>query len=280
MLEFLLGFARLYAPIVPRLRKALKQTGAECIVDLCSGAGGPWLWMHGLLEEPPNVSLSVCLTDKYPNAGAFGHTKNVSNNRITYYASAVDAMQIPAELKGFRTLFTSFHHFNPDEARAILQDAVRNQQGIGIFEIAGRRPITFLGVFLIPVVALLLAAVVRPFRWSRLIWSYLIPIVPFVLFFDGIVSCLRTYSTQELTELTRGLSASGYTWEIGREKQWFLSLPVTYLIGYPSMPAKAPEKHHRPESAMAVPGHRFSAPPVQDAPPPSSSLDPFEGKPP
>jgi len=240
MLEFLLGSAKLYAPIVPRLRKALEHSGARCIVDLCSGAGGPWLWMLGLLEEPPNLPFSVCLTDKYPNTGAFGHAKNVSNNRITYYTAPVDAMHLPAELRGFRTLFTSFHHFNPDEARAILQDAVRNQQGIGIFEIAGRHPITILGVFLIPVLALLLAAVVRPLRWSRLIWSYLIPIVPFVLFFDGIVSCLRTYSTPELTELTRGLSSSGYTWEIGREKRWLLSLPVTYLIGYPSTPAKTP----------------------------------------
>jgi hypothetical protein len=237
MLEFILGSARLYAPIVPRLQEALGQTAAQCIVDLCSGAGGPWLWMLRILEKHSNVRLSVCLTDKYPNTGAFGHAKNASENRITFHAAPVDATQIPAELKGFRTLFTSFHHFNPREARAILQDAVRNQEGIGIFEVAGRHPLTLLCVFLVPILALVLALVVRPFRWSRLIWSYLIPVVPFVLFFDGIVSCLRTYSAQELSELTGGLSSSGYTWETGREKKMLMSLPVTYLIGYPSLPA-------------------------------------------
>jgi hypothetical protein len=33
---------------------------------------------------------------------------------------------------------------------------------------------------------------IRPFRWSRLLWTYVVPIIPAVLLFDGIVSCLRT----------------------------------------------------------------------------------------
>jgi hypothetical protein len=236
MLQFLFGAVRLYAPIVPRLRKTLEHAGGRSVVDLCSGAGGPWLWMRGLLAPHPDSSFSVCLTDKYPNVAAFGRARELSGSDITYHPTPVDATRIPAELTGFRTLFTSFHHFNPDEARAILQDAVRKRQGIGIFEIAGRHPLTILGVFSIPLLALLLAAAARPFRCSRLFWSYLIPIVPLVLFFDGIVSCLRTYSVQELADLTEGLSSTGYRWEAGIEKRRFLSLPITYLIGFPCLP--------------------------------------------
>src|SRR5450759_4223616 len=33
---------------------------------------------------------------------------------------------------------------------------------------------------------------IRPFRWSRLLWTYLIPIIPLVFLFDGVVSCHRT----------------------------------------------------------------------------------------
>ena len=89
-------------------------------------------------------------------------------------------------------------------------------------------------VFLVPIVALTVVLFIRPFRLSRLIWTYLIPVNPVVLFFDGIVSCLRAYSLDELSDLTRGLSASGYTWEIGEERRCLTSVPVTYLIGYPS----------------------------------------------
>jgi len=48
-------------------------------------------------------------------------------------------MNVPAELKGLRTMFTSFHHFLPEEARAVLQNAVDAGEGIGIFEITAAR---------------------------------------------------------------------------------------------------------------------------------------------
>jgi hypothetical protein len=89
-------------------------------------------------------------------------------------------------------------------------------------------------VFLVPIAALAVVPFIRPFRLSRLIWTYLIPVNLAVLFVDGIVSCLRAYSLDELFGLTRGLSASGYTWEIGEERRYLTSVPVTYLIGYPS----------------------------------------------
>ena len=40
-----------------------------------------------------------------------------------------------------------------------------------------------------------------PFRWSRLLWTYLVPVIPLVLLFDGIVSCLRSYRPDELLKL-------------------------------------------------------------------------------
>jgi len=236
-LEFILGLGSLYAPIIPRLRRALEETGTHRVVDLCSGGGGPWLWMHRIFEKQENFPVDVCLTDKYPNVEAFVYERTASLEKITFHAEPVDARQIPSTLKGFRTLFTSFHHFRPEEARAILQDTVEHQQGIGIFELAGREPLTILLVFLVPVAVLGVTPFIRPFRWSRLIWTYLLPVIPLVLLFDGIVSCLRTYSPPELSDLTSELSPSGYTWEIGKERTGILSIPITYLIGHASVAA-------------------------------------------
>ena len=193
--------------------------------------------MLPVFETQENFPVSVWLTDKYPNVVAFGHTSNASQNKIGFCSDPVDATHIPAELKGFRTLFTSFHHFQPSEARALLQDAVDNQQGVGIFEIPGRSLLTILLVFLVPIAAFAVVPFIRPFRLSRLVWTYLILLSPIVLFLDGIVSCLRAYSLGELSDLTRAFSASGYTWEIGEERRRLTTVPVTYLIGYPTLTA-------------------------------------------
>lgn len=236
-LESILGLDNLYAAIVPRLRRAVQKAKTHQIVDVCSGGVGPWTRMLPVFEKQENFPVSVCLTDKYPNVEAFRHARNASQSKIGFYSDPVDATHIRAELKGFRTLFTSFHHFQPSEARAILQNAVDNHQGLGIFEVPGRSLLTVLLVFLLPVLTLVVVPFIRPFRLSCLIWTYLIPVNPIVMFLDGIVSCLRAYSLTELSDLTRGLSASGYTWEIGEERRRLTSVPVTYLIGYPSLTA-------------------------------------------
>jgi hypothetical protein len=237
-LQLIFNVGGLYFPIVDRLKKALKDTSARCVLDLCSGAGGPWLWLCKLFEQEGCSPIDVWLTDRYPPARVFDIERIASRNRIHFHPTPVDATGAPANLDGFRTLFTSFHHFRPQEARAILQDAVNRRQGIGIFEVPGRRVLTVLLVFLMPLADLILVPFMRPFQWSRLIWSYLIPVVPIVLWFDGIVSCMRSYSPRELGELISGLSASGYRWDIGEEKGFFFALPVTYLIGFPNPTVK------------------------------------------
>jgi hypothetical protein len=228
-LESILGLENLYAPIVPHLGRALQKAKTHEIVDLCSGAGGPWKRILPVFEKQENSAVSIWLTDKYPNLVALSHTSNASQNKIGFHSDPVDATHIPAELRGFRIFFNSFHHFQPSEARALLQNAVDSQQGVGIFELPGRNLLTVLLVFLVPILAFAVVPFIRPFRLWRLIWTYLIPVNPVVLFLDGILSCLRAYSLVELSDLTRGLSASIYTWEIGEERTRFTNVPVTYL---------------------------------------------------
>ena len=216
-LAFSVNLAGAYDPAGPLLRRAIAQSGARRIVDLCSGAGGPW---HRLASE---VGVPVLLTDLYPHRDGTG--------ALPLHPEPVDARAVPPALDGFRTIFTAFHHFRPEEARAILADAVKCRQGIGIFEVARRAPreiaviaLTWLGI-------LLAEPFVRPWRWSRFVWTYLPPVLPLVGTFDGVVSCLRTYTKAELGELVQGLD--GYEWDIGDFRGGWSPLRGTYLIGTP-----------------------------------------------
>ncbi len=231
-LEHVINLTNLYRPIQARLRNAINESKTQHVIDLCSGGGGPWLRLQPLFAAE-NMPLEICLTDYYPNAEAFSRAQEASGKRISFHPASVNALAVPAEMEGFRTLFTSFHHFRPEKARAILRDAVSKRRGIGIFEGTERRVPVILSMLLTPLIALVLTPFIRPFRWSRLGWTYLIPLVPFVILFDGIVSCLRTYTTEELQEFAREFSDSDYTWEIGQERAGAASPAVTYLIGYP-----------------------------------------------
>lgn len=235
VLQFTLNFGRVYQPAARCLRKALKAAGTDRLVDLCSGAGGPWSWLYRLVENDETGKLQVCLTDKYPNIASFERLQEASGGRIGYCAEPVDAANIPAHLRGFRTLFTSFHHFSPDEAAAIIQNAVDTRQGIAIFEAPRRRTLSIVMAVLMPLSALLMGPFIRPFRLSRIIWTYLLPVIPFVLWFDGILSCLRAYSLAELSELIRTLKPNNYKWEIG--ERIGLLAPMTYVLGYPKTSA-------------------------------------------
>jgi hypothetical protein len=224
-----------YLPAVPHLRSALERTGTRQVVDLCSGGGGPW---PGLLSrlDTPEAPVDVRLTDRYPNLDAFEGARQRTGGRLAFHPDPVDATALPAELTGFRTLFTAFHHFRPETARAILADAVRGGQGIGVFEATQRTAPSIIATAFSPVLVLLVTPFIRPFRWSRLLFTYLIPLVPLLVLFDGIVSCLRTYTPRELRAMADSLDATGYTWEIG-EAKGRSPVPVTYLIGIPPSPA-------------------------------------------
>ncbi len=249
-LQALWQFGNSYRPILPILHKALAADAARGefgpdrveILDLCSGGSGPWLRLAPELARSYGLKVHVRLSDKYPNFGAFSCARERSQREgagveIGSVAESVDATNVPAHLSGFLTIFSAFHHFGPELAEEVLRRAAEEGRGIGIFEVACRGPRTMLTLCVTPFLLLLLTPFIRPFRWSRLFWTFVLPVVPFVIWYDGMVSCLRTYSQTELWEMVEPLtavqsSAWQYVWQVGETHTGLL--PVTYLVGYPT----------------------------------------------
>lgn len=238
-LRFIATVGGQYKHVAPLLQEALIATDATRIVDLCSGGGGPWLALGRTLLTNAGQPVPILLTDLFPHARAGQRHKLTPGATIRFCPTAVDATQPPAELTGLRTLFTAFHHFTPAQAQSILQSAVNTGQGIAIFEQTARTPLGLLVMYLLPWLALVSALVVRPWRLSRCFWTFVIPAIPLMLWFDGIVSCLRTYSAAELQALVAALepapSGAVYVWRIGKVRSPLSPLGVSYLIGYPEV---------------------------------------------
>jgi hypothetical protein len=233
-LQMILEAANAYQPIAPRLREAIDRAGTREVLDLFSGAGGPWPSLVRCFKSQGAEPVEVFLTDKYPTIATHNGAAPPCSEHLHFVSKPVDGTDIPDRLTGFRTVFSSFHHFTSTEARRFLEESVCKRRGVGIFEGASRHPLTMLSILFMPAADWLLAPFRRPFRWSRLLWTYLIPVVPFVLLYDGIASCLRTYSLADLRKLTDGLGNADYEWEIGEETGGLLPVRVTYLIGWPT----------------------------------------------
>lgn len=231
-LQFLSNKTKMYKPVIPIIAKGLKTCNKNRIIDLGSGGGGGLLWLNSELKK--NIpDLQIVLTDYYPNIPAFEYTKRQSNN-FEYITKPVDARDVPNELKGFRTLFLTLHHFKPIDAQKILQNAVDSKSSIGIFEAQERSVPSLLAMFFSPVTVLFTTPFIRPFKIGRIIFTYLIPIVPIFVWWDGLVSSLRTYSVKEMMELVENLeNKESFEWEIDRIK----SGPgiILYLLGTPKI---------------------------------------------
>ena len=219
-----------FNPVAPLLAEAIRKTGARRILDMGSGAGGPWMSLLKRLRRL-GVDVPVCLTDYDPNIESLERAQKRSGGVITFHAEPVDATRVPAELTGLRTMFSAFHHLRPEQARAALADAAAKGQPIAVFD--GSRVSPFLAPLLVTTAirVLLVTPFILPFSWSRLVWTYIIPALPLVLTFDVIVSMLRMYSVSEMRDLTAGLD--GYHWDIGTVRAWPIPLRLTYLIGMP-----------------------------------------------
>ena len=109
--------------------------------------------------------------------------------------------------------------------------AVQAWQPIGIFEIPERSLVMMIPFLFTPLYVAIATPFIRPFHWNRLLWTYLIPLIPLTCWWDGLVSQWRAYTVEDLLELTQSLQV--YDWMACRVPIKGLVGHVTYLSGIP-----------------------------------------------
>lgn len=218
---------------VPYLMRALEKSKSRSIVDLCSGGGGP---ARLLAEQSDFVvgKFDFTLTDLFPNKEIIRHLEDFQHDNLRYLNASIDATQLPADLKGLRTIFNAFHHFKPEFAQKLLQSAVNDKAPIAIFELVNREPATMLAVLFSPIASLFVIPTIRPVKLSWLFFTYVIPAIPALILWDGLVSCLRIYSPTELQKLIRKTeNHASFDWETGLIPLGKTKSHGVYLVGIP-----------------------------------------------
>ncbi|KAF2786273.1 hypothetical protein K505DRAFT_260219 [Melanomma pulvis-pyrius CBS 109.77] len=206
------------------------------VIDFCAGSGGPTPIFEGLINGNRTrdglAPLQFVLSDLWPNITAWEEHSKKSDN-LTYIEQSVDAAHPPpialsvnsprgvsyADTKHdpeekpagcspnriFRLFNLSFHHLGDEEARRVLRSTLVNADGIAIIELQDRR----LGCMLLMALNIFLVLLVTPFwfspfrrqrRWQNVVHLLLTysGILPVVLCWDGLASCLRTREFEEV----------------------------------------------------------------------------------
>ncbi|RAU83702.1 class I SAM-dependent methyltransferase [Pontibacter arcticus] len=232
-LRFMINRLHAYEAAIPLLASLLRKTNTIHFTDLGSGAGGGIESIQKALSRQVGQPVQVTLSDLYPNLAAYTYLKEKSGGKIDFIPASVNATSVPESITGVRTIFSSFHHFSPKQAKAILQDAAEKKQIIGVFEGASKSWLELLVLwFGFPIAIFFITPFIRPFRFSRLFFTYLVPLIPLGIIWDGTVSLFRIYTPAMLQQMVASIQVPGYTWQTGKVGNRFGKY-VIYVIGYP-----------------------------------------------
>jgi hypothetical protein len=231
-LRHLITWLNFYGPVAPVIKDTLERSGEQKLLELCAGGGG------GVMKLRENLQHLDCqprnhLKRSYPNISSYEELKSASHGQVDFISYSVNALDVPPVQKGMRLLFSSFHHFKPEQAKEILRDAVRKNVAIGVFDSGNKACSLYLpSLYFSQSFSFSLRHFFKPFRWSRLFFTYVLPLIPVCTVWDGCVSMMRLYTLKDMNTLTNEIAAKNYIWKTGQVMN-SMGATVNYLVGYP-----------------------------------------------
>lgn len=152
----------------------------------------------------------------------------------SYHRTPVSALAIPHALVGVRTMFTGLHHFDEGEVTSIFRAAQEARIPFLAAEATHRSMRGLLLLVFVPLLVLFLMPRVRPRRMLPLLLTYLPPLLPILIWWDGLASTLKSYRAEELRTLASGIQEPGYAWRVEELNVSGAPIPVTVVIGCPT----------------------------------------------
>jgi hypothetical protein len=201
------GFRSFNHLVVERVLDESQRSGCTTVVEL--GAGTAPI-TRLLAPEASRRGMTLRPCDLLPNADAFGRLSDDYPGCVKPVMESVDFTVPRAWGNGsLAVVVCTFHHIPPDVRQRTLRALSESADRVMVFEPLRNTlfsaALTLTAV--VPALLLPLTALTRPGRLRRFVWCWLIPVVPIIFFWDGIVSCLRQWSPatwkRELSKLGR-----------------------------------------------------------------------------
>ena len=200
-MTWFVGKVKAAQPFMPVIERGLKQTTNQQIINIDSQLGAGFETVQPFLDE--TVS-----------------TKNILFKNFN------------TSEKGLYLSVNAFHQLRPNEAKDLLTKIAKSGNPIAIVEGNNDSLWQVVGMTIfVPLTVLLTAPFVKPFRFGRIIFTYLIPILPIVTLIDGFLALFKLYAPVDLDELTASIDVENYNWESGKMDNG-RGGKIMYLLGW------------------------------------------------
>jgi len=135
--------------------------------------------------------------------------------------------------RGVYLFVNSFHQLDQSKAREILNQIAESGNPLVIVEGNNDSLWQIVGMTIfVPLSVLLTAFFVKPFRILRVLFTYLIPLLPLFIMIDGCIALLKLYNPKDLLELTSSVEVAQYRWKAGKNDNG-RGGKIMYLTGTP-----------------------------------------------
>lgn len=208
-------WGKLSEGLVEPLAELLQRAGTSKVLDLCAGAGGPAIVLSEAMARRGH-DVHFLMSDLFPSIPHWEAACAESPSRLGFVRESVDATAIPRELgEGrVRVIVNALHHFPPSLARQVLRGACDGAPGVFIGETLTRNPLSFAAMGLAGLAGLYSTPfLAKNSRVAKTAITWLSPIALMASAWDGTVSSLRTYTSDELREMVADLP--GWEWSAG-----------------------------------------------------------------
>jgi hypothetical protein len=192
---------RVYRDIPLLMNQHLKSSALQHITDMGSGSGGPVPQLSG---HPLFKDSRFVLTDLYPHS-------NISLPESCHYLNdPVDARVCEAAPGSTITFFNTLHHFSLEEQKGIITRQLSRGHSLLVAEILTPDLWCTLRIMLATTLGqVLFAPFVKPFQWSRLLFTWIVPVNLITVTWDGLISVWKSPGSLRRQQLKSHAEAIG-----------------------------------------------------------------------
>ncbi len=209
--------AGVYEKLAPRFIEFCAEAQVKDVLELGAGSGESTAVFLDAIRQTNQSPPHVYISDLFPMVEVMARTCKRFPGVLTPITEPVDIGDLGDVVShDMHMVLSAFHHLDTGVARVFLQKVQEQKSAVFIAEPFTNSLRAFVPLFLHGFTGLARNGVFSSrMRLVKFFFTFLIPLIPMCLLWDGLISMIRMYSEEEFMAVVASLPDSGqsYLWQ-------------------------------------------------------------------